>query len=65
MKESINKELLECRKEMFQFSPILVIALNKGIYAKLLVWCFVHTKYSVNSSYYYDRSECAEELHKG
>lgn len=65
MKESINKELLEFRKKIFYFSPVLVIALNKEIYAKPLVWGFVHTKGSINSSYCFYRSECAEELHKG
>lgn len=33
---------MECRKEMFHFSPVLNIALNEEIHAKFLLWCFVH-----------------------
>lgn len=53
MKEPINKELLECRRQMFHFPPVLIIVLNELIYAKLLAQCLVHTKCSISSSNYF------------
>lgn len=62
MKESINRELLKCRKETFRFS-VVVIALSEEIDAKLLVWCSVLTMCSINSCYHY-RSEWKKDSTK-